>query len=179
LAPFLEQAFRRHRERVPHGPDDLVLTNREGGSMLRSNFRRQVWRPSLVRAGLLGQVVQLGDAGYRAVWTDRQGQEHSMELPGYREAVSEAAVKAAGGLRFHDLRHCYATWLVTGGVPVNVVQAVMGHEQASTTLNRYTHTPADFYNSVRRVFDGLTDDSLTSEEDRRSSEDQDEEESGP
>jgi hypothetical protein len=46
---------------------------------------------------------------------------------------------AAGGRRFHDLRHCYATWLVSGKVPVNVVQAVMGHEQASTTLNRYTH----------------------------------------
>ena len=28
----------------------------------------------------------------------------------------------------------------------------MGHEQASTTLNRYTHTPADFHESVRRVF---------------------------
>jgi integrase len=40
--------------------------------------------------------------------------------------------------KFHDLRHCYATWLVSDGVPVNVVQAVMGHEQASTTLNRYT-----------------------------------------
>ncbi|WP_319463209.1 tyrosine-type recombinase/integrase [Micromonospora sp. RTP1Z1] len=37
-------------------------------------------------------------------------------------------------------RTCYATWLVSGGVPVNVVQAVMGHEQASTTLDRYTHT---------------------------------------
>jgi hypothetical protein len=29
-------------------------------------------------------------------------------------------------------------------VPVNVVQRVMGHEQASTTLNRYTHTPDDY-----------------------------------
>jgi integrase len=27
---------------------------------------------------------------------------------------------------FHDLRHCYAAWLVSEGVPVNVVQAVMG-----------------------------------------------------
>jgi site-specific recombinase XerD len=26
---------------------------------------------------------------------------------------------------------------------VNLVQAVMGHEQASTTLNRYTHMLAD------------------------------------
>ena len=29
------------------------------------------------------------------------------------------------------------------GVPVNYVQKVMGHEQASTTLNRYTHGSND------------------------------------
>jgi integrase len=51
--------------------------------------------------------------------------------------------------KFHDLRHCYATWLVSDGVPVNVVQAVMRHEQASTTLNRYTHVPADTHARVR------------------------------
>ena len=50
---------------------------------------------------------------------------------------------------FHDLRHCYATWLISEGVPVHVVQAVMGHEQASTTLNRYTHIPADTHARVR------------------------------
>jgi integrase len=32
---------------------------------------------------------------------------------------------------------------------VHVVQAVMGHEQASTTLNRYTHVPADTHARVR------------------------------
>jgi integrase len=42
-----------------------------------------------------------------------------------------------GGLRFHDLRHSYATWLVADGVPPNVVQRVMGHERASTTLDLY------------------------------------------
>jgi len=46
-------------------------------------------------------------------------------------------------LRFHDLRHSYATWLVSDGVPVNDVAKVMGHEQTSTTLNRYTHSTAE------------------------------------
>ena len=32
---------------------------------------------------------------------------------------------------------------------MHVVQAVMGHEQASTTLNRYTHVPADTHARVR------------------------------
>jgi integrase len=168
LAPFLEQELRRHRELVAHGTDDRVFTNHEGGSMLRSNFRRQVWRPSLVRAGLLGQVVEVGPFKFRATWTNRDGIEWSAEFSTEREEVDCVASKAAGGLRFHDLRHCYATWLVSGGVPVNVVQAVMGHEQASTTLNRYTHTPADFHDSVRRVFGVSADDPLTTKDDPRS-----------
>ncbi len=65
---------------------------------------------------------------------------------------------AAGGIRFHDLRHSYATWLVSRGVPVNDVQAVMGHEQASTTLNLYTHRSGDRDQRVLRAF---ADDPLT------------------
>lgn len=44
----------------------------------------------------------------------------------------------SGGLRFHDLRHSYATWLVDDGVPPNMVQRVMGHESVTTTLQLYT-----------------------------------------
>jgi site-specific recombinase XerD len=55
-----------------------------------------------------------------------------------REAVRHLAREAAGGLVFHSLRHSYATWLVDDGVPVNMVQQVMGHERSSTTLDLYT-----------------------------------------
>jgi hypothetical protein len=46
--------------------------------------------------------------------------------------------------------------LVTDGVPINLVQRVMGHEQASTTLNRYTHTPDDYAARVLAAFDSST-----------------------
>src|SRR5262249_48219978 len=56
-----------------------------------------------------------------------------------RDVVAHVARRAgSGGLRFHDLRHSYATWLISQGVPVNDVQKVMGHERASTPLDRYT-----------------------------------------
>jgi Phage integrase family len=61
------------------------------------------------------------------------------------------------GLRFHDLRHSYATWLVSDGLPPNVVQRIMGHEDVTTTLGIYTDVPADF---VQRVEDMLVVDPL-------------------
>jgi hypothetical protein len=47
---------------------------------------------------------------------------------------------------------------VSSGLPVNVVQRVMGHESASTTLNLYTHAPSDYDDRVRDVFDDQGDD---------------------
>ena len=78
-----------------------------------------------------------------------------------RPPVAFVAAKAVGGMRFHDLRHAYATWLVTDGVPVNLVRRVMGHEQASTTLDRYTHTPADYAARILDAFTLPADDLLT------------------
>ncbi|MFI7444504.1 tyrosine-type recombinase/integrase [Nonomuraea indica] len=50
------------------------------------------------------------------------------------------------------MRHCYATWLVSEGVPVNDVADLMGHEQISTTLNGYTHASRDRDGRARAVF---------------------------
>jgi integrase len=83
-------------------------------------------------------------------------------------AVTTVAKHASGGLRFHDLRHSYATWLVSSGVPINDVQKVMGHEQAPTTLKRYTHGSDGRDGRVRKA---LADCSLT-EGDPKPSEDE-------
>jgi integrase len=53
----------------------------------------------------------------------------------------------------HDLRHSYATWLVSEGVPPNIVQRIMGHEDVTTTLAIYTDVPADYVDRVDTVFD--------------------------
>ncbi|WP_174535057.1 tyrosine-type recombinase/integrase [Micromonospora chalcea] len=155
LPSFLLAALRElHTAADDPDPRALVFRDRVGRPLRRSNFRRRVWLPSLVRAGLLGQVVNTGPHRYRATWPDREGIEWSAEFTTEREAVACVAAKASGGMRFHDLRHAYATWLVTDGVPINLVQRVMGHEQASTTLNRYTHTPDDYAARVLEAFNG-------------------------
>lgn len=59
----------------------------------------------------------------------------------FRSRVWKPTLQRSGldqTLRFHDLRHSYATWLVDDGVPINMVQRVLGHERAVTTLDLYT-----------------------------------------
>ena len=43
-------------------------------------------------------------------------------------------------LVFHSLRHSAATWLDENGVPLKVVQAILGHSTFKLTSDRYTHT---------------------------------------
>jgi integrase len=42
-------------------------------------------------------------------------------------------------LRFHDLRHTHVAWLVAGGVPLPHIQARLGHESITTTIDTYGH----------------------------------------
>ena len=55
------------------------------------------------------------------------------------------------------LRHSYTTWLVDDGVPINMVQKVMGHERSSTTLDLYTRR-TDNSDRVLRALDDPDDD---------------------
>jgi integrase len=71
--------------------------------------------------------------------------------------VNHVSRNQAGGLRFADLRHCYATWLVDDGVPPDMVQRVMGHERSSTTPELYTRR-TDNSDRIPQALDDPEDD---------------------
>ena len=54
-------------------------------------------------------------------------------------------MKAAGlkGINFHALRHTFATRALEAGMDVKVLSSILGHAQASTTLNLYGHALPD------------------------------------
>lgn len=159
LPPFVVQLLIEHRrqrsiddENGEPATTPSVFANSAGGHLGRGHFRSRVWRPALVRAGLLGEAIESGPHRYKASWPDASGVVWSADFATERECVTHVASKAAGGLRFHDLRHSYATWLVSRGLPVNDVQRVMGHENAATTLGLYTYPSGRANERVRNAF---------------------------
>ncbi|SEM97034.1 tyrosine-type recombinase/integrase [Halomonas caseinilytica] len=71
----------------------------------------------------------------------------------------EKAAKQAGldDLRIHDLRHTAASWLVTDGVPLEVVKELLGHSSITMT-ERYAHLAP---HRVREAVDRLSHNRVT------------------
>jgi len=59
----------------------------------------------------------------------------------FRKRVWEPATREVGleGVRFHDLRHTQAAWLIERGVHPKVIQHRLGHSSIKVTLDRYGH----------------------------------------
>jgi integrase len=58
-------------------------------------------------------------------------------------------------VRFHDLRHACATLLLSEGVPLKVVQEVLGHSSASVTMDVYSHVLPDMQEKAAAAMDEL------------------------
>jgi integrase len=67
-----------------------------------------------------------------------------------------------GRLRFHDLRHSCATFLIAQGVHPRVVMELLGHSQISVTMNTYAHVLPETQRDAAAKLDALLGGSGTS-----------------
>jgi len=58
-------------------------------------------------------------------------------------------------IRFHDLRHTYASLLIAQGAHPKYIQAQLGHASIQTTLDRYGHLMPDAHAAEARKLDRL------------------------
>lgn len=61
----------------------------------------------------------------------------------YYVRVIKEGVGLSRCIKFHGLRHTYATQLITNGADAKSVSAMLGHSTVATTLDIYTHTPME------------------------------------
>jgi len=76
------------------------------------------------------------------------GKPYHTLLKPFRKALTEAGLPR---IRIHDLRHSFASNLVIAGMPLNVVQELLGHRDITTTMI-YAHLAP---NAKRTAVDSL------------------------
>jgi integrase len=69
-------------------------------------------------------------------------------------------LKQAGlpSIRFHDLRHTFATHALTSGVDAKTLSGILGHTKASFTLDTYTHVTGDMQKRASNIVGGFMND---------------------
>lgn len=80
--------------------------------------------------------------------------------PGSAYRRLKGLLKEAGlpDLRFHDLRHTFATHALASGVDAKTLSGILGHTKASFTLDTYTHVTGDMHrNAAEIVGDFMTE----------------------
>jgi len=94
---------------------------------------------------LLPPVVEIltgmkKDVGPVFVLPERKGRTRTTPVyvgwPGNQFKICARAVDCQVH-HVHDCRHSFATYMLTKGVPMHIVQGIMGHESISTTVQIY------------------------------------------
>ena len=85
-------------------------------------------------------------------------QPTSPELPmnpgtAYRRLKTLLEEAELPSIRFHDLRHTFATLALQNGMDVKTLSAMLGHVSAATTLDIYTHSTSDMQHAAARKID--------------------------
>jgi integrase len=58
-------------------------------------------------------------------------------------------------MRFHDLRHSCASFLVAQGLHPRMVMEVLGHSTITLTMNVYSHVMPESQRQAIELMDGL------------------------
>ena len=77
-----------------------------------------------------------------------------------KELLKEAGLPS---IRFHDLRHTFATHALASGVDAKTLAGILGHTKASFTLDTYTHVTGDMQQRAADIVGGFMTDILGEE----------------
>jgi len=82
--------------------------------------------------------------------------------PGTAYNRLKALLKETGlpDIRFHDLRHTFATHAIASGVDAKTLSGILGHTNASFTLDTYTHVTPDMQKAASGIVGGFMEDLL-------------------
>lgn len=106
----------------------LIITSRESKALNRNHINEYVWKPALVRAGVLTP------------------EQLNVRIPGRRNQANRKH-------GMHALRHYFASVLLDAGVSPKALAEYLGHQDPGYTLRTYTHLISGSEGRAGKVID--------------------------
>jgi len=82
---------------------------------------------------------------------------------GYIRMKKLLAEAGLPNMRFHDLRHTFATHALTSGVDAKTLSGILGHTRTSFTLDTYTHVTGDMQKRASEIVGGFMEEFMVKE----------------
>jgi integrase len=125
------RAWTRDKDNVPVIGPPKTKKSKRTVALTDSVFARL--QPLLSTAAMKDTFVFVNTAGTHM--------PHNRAWDAWDLAISKAQAKGLRKkrVRIHDLRHTNASWLLQAGLDIFKLQAHLGHESITTTLDRYSH----------------------------------------
>jgi site-specific recombinase XerD len=101
----------------------------------KSGKARAIPMNSLVESTLKKMEQEKENSGY-VFWNTKTQKPIQDVKKGFKKACRSAGIK---NLRFHDLKHNFASSLVENGVDIVTVSELLGHSDINITAKRYSH----------------------------------------
>lgn len=92
------------------------------------------------------------DNGLMFCWEDGRSIHPRVFLRHFKMLLLKAGITK--NLRFHDMRHTFATLAIESGVPIKTVQGMLGRQNIQTTLGIYAHVTAKMRTEAAKIMTG-------------------------
>lgn len=119
LSPTLLIELKKWKLACPKTELDLIFPNEAGEPVNYSNMVQRHFIPALEKAGIIET-------------------EAKKKPEGSKKRIRTKKVKGKN-VRFHDLRHTYASLMIEQGENIKYIQTQLGHSSPMVTLNVYAH----------------------------------------
>ena len=94
--------------------------------------------------GYLAEDLRIYGRGVRSEFVIENKKAERMSIRSYQYLFERLTEKAGvRKLNFHALRHTFATRALECGMDIKTLSELMGHKNATITLNRYAHSMMD------------------------------------
>lgn len=122
---------------------------------------RSIKLPYSVHQMLVGRK-----ASAQSEWIFPSPNDNTKPMPGdvalnrLRKILDSASLPC---IRFHDLRHTFATHAVSAGIDPKTLSSILGHSKASFSLDRYGHVTADMQKGAAKTMGHFFNDLVGAE----------------
>ena len=158
LVEFLVSSGCRLSEVAQLSASDLNLTDRSVQVTGKGDKDRSVYFS--VRARLMLQEYIRERKGGEGLFCSCKSPYQPLKQRAIQRIIHNISERAGLAARVHPhlLRHTFATHALTSGVDAKTLSGILGHTNASFTLDTYTHVTSDMQKTASGIVGGFMED---------------------